>query len=478
MSATTAQSVEEIRTSFPQPTLTAVSGEPSYTDITHIHTILKSNAASIPSTLGGGEHGLLGLVLSAATYFTVTGTAFAIPANPGATPIIPNAATTAQINALTRTFNQEFKVYAESKRADTALKQQILNAIEPLYIEALRNPHTGYTGVSTMTILTYLYTNYGSITSIDLDAHKTKMKQPYDINLPITTLFKQIEDGVEYAEAGNDPFTDTQVVNMAYVLLFNTGAYKDDCKDWTRRATAAKTWTHFKAFFATRFRERREILRLEQQGNVNTHFGNNTTAPSAASFHHTDSFQSMDEHPHAFANITSVDEVSSFASFQKETGDALQTLANATIENNQHFMNLSTENTSLRQQVTEMQTLLTSMYTTIQGRSRYPTPPRNTTPPPASYRDTLETAAPNTGRGRGRGGSSYRGGRGRGDRGHITPSTIQPNSRHYCHTHGLTRTPFHTSTNCRTPNLNHKTAATFDNRMNGSNKGCDATTQG
>ena len=160
MTTTTAQSVEDIRNSFPQITLRKIAGEPSYADIREIHNILKSNAASIPTTLGGGAHGHLGLVLGVATYLTVAGVAFTMPANPGAFPIFPTASTSAQINAITRTFNHNFKTYTEAKRTDTALKQQLTDAIDEIYIKEQRNQHTGYTSITTIELLTHLYDTY------------------------------------------------------------------------------------------------------------------------------------------------------------------------------------------------------------------------------------------------------------------------------------------------------------------------------
>eukprot|EP00957_Ditylum_brightwellii_P126218 9622301-Ditylum_brightwellii.AAC.1 len=42
--------------------------------------------ASVPSDLGGGAHGHLGLTIGGAKYQMLTGHAFARPANPGITP--------------------------------------------------------------------------------------------------------------------------------------------------------------------------------------------------------------------------------------------------------------------------------------------------------------------------------------------------------------------------------------------------------
>ena len=54
-------------------------------------------------------------------------------------------------------------------------------------------------------MITHLYTQYGNITPQDLQENDVKMKIPFDVSLPIETLYDQIEDSVELADAGQTP---------------------------------------------------------------------------------------------------------------------------------------------------------------------------------------------------------------------------------------------------------------------------------
>jgi hypothetical protein len=74
-------SVESIREGFPFITTAKQPGLPTYAIITKVHLKLKANASSIVSELGGGAHGLLGLVLSPTTYAALTNAAFNAPIN-------------------------------------------------------------------------------------------------------------------------------------------------------------------------------------------------------------------------------------------------------------------------------------------------------------------------------------------------------------------------------------------------------------
>jgi hypothetical protein len=120
-------------------------------------------------------------------------------------------------------WDRVLRVWRKYQATDQALKQQLLNTIDKAYIRGLRNRHTGYNNVSTMQLLTHLYTTYGVITPIDIEDNNTKMREPFDPTQPIETLFDQIETAVEFANAGNRAYNPEQVVSRSYLLILQTG---------------------------------------------------------------------------------------------------------------------------------------------------------------------------------------------------------------------------------------------------------------
>ena len=64
---TSVPSVEDITNAFPTA-ITKITGEPNYASLKNLKDELKANAASIPTTLGSGTHGYLGLILSPTAY--------------------------------------------------------------------------------------------------------------------------------------------------------------------------------------------------------------------------------------------------------------------------------------------------------------------------------------------------------------------------------------------------------------------------
>jgi hypothetical protein len=85
------------------------------------------------------------------------------------------------------------------------------------------------------------------------------MTAPINFQDPIETLFKQIEDGVRYANGGAQPYTEAQYMNIYFLLILNTGAIPDACRDWHRRTPMNQTWEDFRREFARSQREQRII---------------------------------------------------------------------------------------------------------------------------------------------------------------------------------------------------------------------------
>jgi hypothetical protein len=95
-------------------------------------------------------------------------------------------------------------------------------------------------------------------------ANYERMCQTYDPSLPIEDLFKQMQDGWAYAQAGHQPYRKLQIINIAYALVFNTGIYSDAFKEWERQDILDKNWKNFKAHFATEHRLYRKQTQTAQ----------------------------------------------------------------------------------------------------------------------------------------------------------------------------------------------------------------------
>ena len=110
---------------FEHATLTKIHGEPTYDTLQRLHNELKSNAASVPSSLGGGAHGHLGLVVSPARYALISNVPYARPQPPGMLILPPNV--TDQIAMINRdNYNEQVRTFREVTVVEKALLQQVV----------------------------------------------------------------------------------------------------------------------------------------------------------------------------------------------------------------------------------------------------------------------------------------------------------------------------------------------------------------
>ena len=126
---TTLTSVDKITDSFPQPTVTAIHGEPTYETLTELARSLKANAASIDTELGGGDLGHLALTVSTADYATFApGTPFDEPDNPGPMYIAGNEPKTGPVMIEEeREHREELRMWNLFQNTDKALKLSLIH---------------------------------------------------------------------------------------------------------------------------------------------------------------------------------------------------------------------------------------------------------------------------------------------------------------------------------------------------------------
>ena len=110
------------------------------------------------------------------------------------------------------------------------MKTKLLDVFDEIYFKGLRNRHTGYATVKLVNLLQHLYDTYGLKTTTDLEENDRRIREPFDGTKPIESLYDQIEEAVEYVDAGNAPYHTSQIVARTYLLIFNTGLYGEVCK--------------------------------------------------------------------------------------------------------------------------------------------------------------------------------------------------------------------------------------------------------
>ena len=120
---------------------------------------LKANGQSVPSTLGGGQHGHLGLVLTSDEYKIVAhGTPYVKPTLPQLNT--ETGDTQFQLAQKQHQYDTKILTYRESIAVDRILIQQIVNAMDENFLKALRDRNTNRMIMNISDILIYLFDTY------------------------------------------------------------------------------------------------------------------------------------------------------------------------------------------------------------------------------------------------------------------------------------------------------------------------------
>ena len=93
-----------------------------------------------------------------------------------------------------------------------ALISLFLSAIQPAFRKHLDHDLVGRTASNFWMIFDSFLTKYGKVTPIDLENNKDRMRDPYDTETPIETLFGQINDANEYSIFAKKPMQESDLI--------------------------------------------------------------------------------------------------------------------------------------------------------------------------------------------------------------------------------------------------------------------------
>ena len=256
---------------FEHKTLTPIHGPPTLDTILLLFKQIKRNAQKVPTTLGGGQHGYLGLLVAAIIYATIPFTVpFVRPPNPGVFSIVPNPTppttrtnpnpapaplTNEDIAMQKVNYENALRLYNECQAVEALLRTQIAETIEAEYLMPLRNNLTDMITDAIPDIFTFLIDNYGQPSPQELKQRETTLdNMVYDPSTHVNTIFLAIEDYKEICELIKQPVPDHQLVNYAYLTLQKHLAFRDSLKTWNKR-TIAKTYNDFKTFIRAEYQD-------------------------------------------------------------------------------------------------------------------------------------------------------------------------------------------------------------------------------
>eukprot|EP00957_Ditylum_brightwellii_P150641 11469587-Ditylum_brightwellii.AAC.1 len=160
--STASYSKEEIKAKFRTKLLSQIDGKPAYKTISKIKKEVYANAAAVPTTLGDGHHGHVGLVAPSTVYSALS--------------------------------SKKYTAQKEHRMQQKVSKQQIKTAVDKKYLEGLIKPLVGYMNITAQDMINHLMDWYGHITSSDVKENNKCINELINIDEPISTYFHRVEN--------------------------------------------------------------------------------------------------------------------------------------------------------------------------------------------------------------------------------------------------------------------------------------------
>jgi hypothetical protein len=167
--------------------------------------------------------------------------------------------TAAQISAARHIWEEDVQTYRTYTSVQQALKKQIISVFEPIYLDFLNDNMVGFANISARDMLDHLFGTYGSINAVDLEINFEHMRRAWDLQQPVESLFKQIQDCADYYEAGGVLIAHPYKINVGYARIFTTDHFMSACRRWNEKPLADKTWAQFKAHFSAAHRQHKQM---------------------------------------------------------------------------------------------------------------------------------------------------------------------------------------------------------------------------
>ena len=273
---------------FEYKQLSKIYGKPTLETLITLHRQLKRNAQRVPTTLGGGQLGYLALTVTPTVYNSIpNATNFIRPSDPGIFSLTPNPVPTTRGSraagpavapplspsdiALQKALHDKNKrLYNETQAVEMVLRNQLIEAIEPIYLRPLRNRTTDMINDYIPDIIKFLLKNYGQLSDPQLlQKEQDLIAFTYNPQDQPDVVFNEIEDYSDVCEIISS-IDDRKKLQLAYCIFQKKGIFRDTLKMWNAKPTVDKTYDNFKLFMRQEHSELTAVGALNiQQSSLN-----------------------------------------------------------------------------------------------------------------------------------------------------------------------------------------------------------------
>ena len=245
----------DIRDELKKESVTKIHGQPKSHDLTILEKELIAILAGIPTALGGGNFGHVGVIMEAAAYSTMTGgIAFADPANPGVYPagLAANAAATvrARAEAEHKELITQFETFEGVRQG---VKDLILEAVDNEYLIEIEHETLGFLNQTPRQMLDHLLARGGALDFADTKELLAERDGEWNVSENPQLYFNRVEKAMKGLLRNGITSDPNERRDIALFYLKTTGEFDAAVREWEAKPAADKTWANIKTFISTEY---------------------------------------------------------------------------------------------------------------------------------------------------------------------------------------------------------------------------------
>ena len=189
----------DIRDEICKKMVTKIHRQPTCHNLTNLEKEIIAILANIPTTLGGGNHGHIGVIMSTTDYNTMAqGTNFTNPVNPGIYPagFALNAAaeTRARAEAEHKELINQFETF---KGVRLGRKDLILDAVDNEYLSKIEHDTLGFLNQTPRQMIEHLLTQGEALDFADTKDLLAKRDGEWNVTKNPQIYFNRVEKAIK-----------------------------------------------------------------------------------------------------------------------------------------------------------------------------------------------------------------------------------------------------------------------------------------
>ena len=242
--------VQDTREMVAKGRVTVIDGQITQEDFTKLVQELCQIGSSIPTSIGGGTLGHVGLILNQDDYVlrSAGGVPFVMPTNPGPCP------ETLSDDPMTREremaqHKYAVKEYEQCIGMQMGLRDLIVQAVPKEHLTGITDKLLGLSQLSIQEILNHLVVEGADLEDFDVEDLMGKMMESWNINeSPAVYFDRQDEYEVQLTKAGinRNPILRLRLIKAA---IKATGEYDIELAEWERKPNSEKSFRNFRPYF-------------------------------------------------------------------------------------------------------------------------------------------------------------------------------------------------------------------------------------